>query len=387
MAYINQRKPGNWQARVSWYDKTVLDKNGNPKRRTKAKQGFPSKTSAKRWANDYENKVLSGVITTSSVPTLAAYFLSWAEAYRIPKVAPKTQEFYYVVYNTLKKLFGTLKLDEITRLKYQQVIVKFGKTHSTNTVRRYFNLVRACVTSAVADGIIAKDFTQNITAVGSKDKAMKVIYPTIDQIKTLIKYTLKTRNSDVPEEYMILTAIYTGMRLSEISGLTWDRIDFKKNMLTIDRSYNYKQNKEYPSKFKPLKNEYSYRTIKINSKLISLLLELKKTNTDLIFYQTGRADKVPNTKQLNKKVKKILKATNLDLGDFHFHSLRHAHVALLHHFYKENKIPVDWYAISQRLGHSNLKTTLQVYAYLADEDKKESDRIFEKNLDRFMDLK
>ena len=54
---------------------------------------------------------------------------------------------------------------------------------------------------------------------------------------------------------------------------------------------------------------------------------------------------------------------------FHFHSLRHVHVA-----YLLGK-GVDVYAISKRLGHSNITVTLNTYSYLIDEYKAKNDTL------------
>lgn len=54
---------------------------------------------------------------------------------------------------------------------------------------------------------------------------------------------------------------------------------------------------------------------------------------------------------------------------FHFHSLRHVHVAYL------LGQGVDVYAISKRLGHSTITTTLNTYSYLIEEYKAKNDTL------------
>lgn len=60
---------------------------------------------------------------------------------------------------------------------------------------------------------------------------------------------------------------------------------------------------------------------------------------------------------------------------FHFHSLRHTHTSIL--LYKG----ADLYAISQRLGHSNMSITAKVYAHMIDELKAKTDNHIEEILD------
>lgn len=59
---------------------------------------------------------------------------------------------------------------------------------------------------------------------------------------------------------------------------------------------------------------------------------------------------------------------------FHFHSLRHVHVAFL------ISKGVDIYAISKRLGHSNVTVTLNTYSYLIDEYKAKNDDLITNKL-------
>ena len=70
---------------------------------------------------------------------------------------------------------------------------------------------------------------------------------------------------------------------------------------------------------------------------------------------------------VNATLRELLKKLKIHRKNFHFHSLRHSHVALL----LANGI--DIYAISKRLGHSNTTTTSEVYAYLIDEYKEKTD--------------
>lgn len=45
------------------------------------------------------------------------------------------------------------------------------------------------------------------------------------------------RFKDVPYiYYSFLTAYYTGMRVSEVYGLTWDNIDFDKKTITVNKN-------------------------------------------------------------------------------------------------------------------------------------------------------
>ena len=76
---------------------------------------------------------------------------------------------------------------------------------------------------------------------------------------------------------------------------------------------------------------------------------------------------IPTTNAANKALRKQLNKLHIYKDHFHFHSLRHTHVALL--LFKG----VPLYAVSKRLGHSNMSITASVYAYMLDELRQQSD--------------
>jgi integrase len=84
---------------------------------------------------------------------------------------------------------------------------------------------------------------------------------------------------------------------------------------------------------------------------------------------------VPTSGDINKVLRKLLDECGYRKRNFHFHSLRHSHVALL------LADGVDIYAIRKRLEHSDISSTANTYAYLIDEYKKKSDERITSYLD------
>lgn len=88
-------------------------------------------------------------------------------------------------------------------------------------------------------------------------------------------------------------------------------------------------------------------------------------------YQT-----IPTSATVNKTLRECLADYTIDKKGFHFHSLRHTHVA---HLLSEG---IDIYAIAKRLGHSDITTTTRVYSYLIDEFKTRTDDLIAANLEK-----
>ena len=166
----------------------------------------------------------------------------------------------------------------------------------------------------------------------------------------------------------ISLAADTGLRRGECCGLQWSDIDFKNKLIKITKSYSYTEDR-----IKDPKTESSKRVIRVSQKLLDILKQLRINHQKFIFMSPQ--GKVPTANAANKVLRKQLKKLGIKKDHFHFHSLRHTHVALL--LFKG----VPLYAISKRLGHSNMSITADVYAYMLDELRQKSDDQIEEILD------
>lgn len=278
-----------------------------------------------------------------------------------------TLQRFKTVRNLIKKYFDGVKIQNVTRTDYQQFLNQIGQKYAKSTMRLITTTIKSCVKSAIVDEVITKDFTQRTEAVYNRDRGLNVDYLTVEEIKRLVETIKNSLNPKHPIPYMILTAIYTGMRLGEIAALEWLDIDFDKQTISITKSWS-------PAIYstKAPKNDSSNRTIAVNKFLLSTLLQLKNNSHDMVFKS---ANGMPFSGSANASLRSFLKKADINKPGYHFHSLRHSHVAYL---LSKN---VDLYAISQRLGHKYITTTAKVYAYLIDEYKEREDQKIIKAID------
>lgn len=359
MAQFYKRGRG-WTARIQWTD----DKG---KRHTKSKSAFRTKLLAQKWASENQVQLDNGVAIDRDV-ALCDYYHQWMTIYKKDKVAVVTYNRYLYTEQALKKFFSDQKLKSIKRSDYQEFINDYGSTHAPETVHKVNAIIRSCVKSAILDDLCRKDFTQRVELTANHDKEQSVDYLNLTEIRKLVKAVKQHLQPGFTSRYMILTAIYTGMRLSEIQALTWKDINFIRQTIMINKSWNAST-----SDFKPTKNESSKRTIKVNRELLDILWQLKqRTQSNMVFL--NQYGTIPTSNAVNKTLRSLLNSLDIHRKGFHFHSLRHSHVALL----LANGI--DIYAISKRLGHSSTATTSKVYAYLIDEYKDETDKQITKAL-------
>ena len=177
-----------------------------------------------------------------------------------------------------------------------------------------------------------------------------------------------------PPLYSTMTqlALFTGARREELCALRWSDVDFERATIRFERSMQ-----RIPGAgvvFAPPKTKRSRRIIRVGDNCIELLREYrqiqreqrlrmgsawvrtvdicgKTIKNDLIF---TRADGAPfDPHSITSWFSKFLKAN--DLTSAHFHSLRHSNATLL----IADHVPVS--AVSGRLGHANISTTLNIY--------------------------
>lgn len=294
--------------------------------------------------------------------TFHDYYMSWYHTYKQDMVSSISRSRYEIFGRLIEREFKDTKLKDIRRSDYQRFINWYGKNHAMSSVSKLNGAIRACVGSAIDDDILTKDFTHNVQLTNNKGREYKVEYLTNDELATLKTAVLAKLNRYNTSRYMILTAIYTGMRKSEIQALTWKDIDFLHSTIRVNKSWDEKK-----KAFKSTKTESSNRTIKVNRQLLNHLADLKANNSVMVFQNV--LGTIPTSNALNKCLRSIMQSCGIEKQGFHFHSLRHVHVAYL------LGQGVDIYAISKRLGHSNITVTLNTYSYLIDEYKAKNDTL------------
>lgn len=364
MANIVRHGKG-WMARVYYQD-------NDGKRKSKSKGGFKTKGEAKGYAIILEKELLDGGSLNDCDTPLPEYFWKWYETFKEPIISARTKKSYENTYSVLKKYFNGKALSDITRTIYQSFLTEYGKTHAKETIQKINVHVRACVKNALYDKLITRDFTERTSVVFDKTRTQQIEYLNIAQMKKLVEYVGNSLNIHFTSKYMILLAVYTGMRLGELQGLQWRDINFNFKTISVRRAWS-----DVEDDFKETKNKSSIRTIRVNDDILNYFRSLKQSispessKQQVFLNQYGT---VPTSNAVNKTLRESLKKINVEKRGFHFHSLRHTHVAYL----LANQI--DLYAISKRLGHSDIGTTSRVYSYLIDEYKAKTDTEIENAL-------
>lgn len=368
MASFKKLKSG-WQFRVSYKD--------DGKFKTKSGNGFPNKKEAQLAAADFEKRIHKGFDIKSGDELFTTYFRDWFEIYRKGKNSLDNDRDIERAVKFAEKELSGIRLKELTRKEYQQALNKYALKHSTASVKKHHTYMRACLKDAFEEGIIHRDPTYRAVAKGKiEPKKEELKYLNYEQVKLLTKVLNDGLKVDYLSRYIILFGLATGCRYSEIIGITWDCIDFKNEMVKINKTWDYKDLNDFSN----TKNYQSMRVISLDKQTIKLLRQLKKhqnefylkrgfVNKKNLVFVNNRLELVTNT-AVNKVLGKM--CDKINAKKMTCHSLRHTHASML--LYRGVNIKY----VSKRLGHKTIVTTLQTYQHILDEmDQRESSHLNE----------
>lgn len=158
-----------------------------------------------------------------------------------------------------------------------------------------------------------------------------------------------------------LLSLYTGLRIGEVCGLKWEDIDFKKGCISVNKTVERISlgNGKTKVVVGDPKTESSIRKVYVPTFIIELLKDHKKSSD--LFVLSGKQNPTePRT--LQYRFEKILKSTNIRYMSFH--ALRHSYATLC------IEKGMDIKTLSELLGHSDVKITLNTYVHSSDKLKR-----------------
>lgn len=174
-----------------------------------------------------------------------------------------------------------------------------------------------------------------------------------------------------------LIVLYTGMRIGEAYGLTWNDVDFKRNVIRINKTKErIKVNGKYQWIVDTPKRSASIRVIPLIEKAKQQLLYLKTIQpginakpTDNIFVTESNIP--PSQSSLTRTLKAILTRADINPVGFGLHDLRHSFGSMLLQKGWETNQPVDIKVISELLGHKDVSITYNTYLHIMNTHKSE----------------
>ncbi len=279
------------------------------------------------------------------------YYKQWVEVYKQGAIREATMSKYLMTQKWVEKLVPELKVSEMTRTVYQQLLNDYAKEHERQTTLDFHHQLKGAILDAVDEGLISRDPTRKAIIKGKTPKAKKIKYLNQFELHTLIA------DLDIKEEvnwdWFILLVAKTGMRFSEALAITPADFDFARQTLSISKTWDYKGD----GGFLPTKNKSSVRKIQIDWQIVVKFSELvKKLPEDKPIF-VGE-EKVYNS-TVNDVLTRHCKACGI--SEISVHGLRHTHASLLLF------AGVSIASVARRLGHASMTTTQKTYLHIIQE--------------------
>lgn len=292
---------------------------------------------------------IDGTLPEPSVITLAQYVAHWSEAIK-GTIGESSVDAYAKTLNkhVSTKPVGAVKLQELEPHHIERAMSVVTKLAARWNAIRALSL---CLEHAVLQNLI------------SRNPCDKILRPKVipKEIKPLgrddaAKF-LKAVAGD-PLEALYTLAVGTGARMSELLALKWSDIDLKARVMSIRRTLRTSGGRTFPV---PPKTKAGNRQINLDRRSVAALqaqrargLKIGAAGHPWVFCKPG--GEFLGRRDVFRAFKAILKAAKLP--DIRFHDLRHTHATLLLLAGEHPKV------VSERLGHSSIKVTLDVYSHV-----------------------
>lgn len=294
-----------------------------------------------------DNKMLDNI---NNQILFCDYYEKWIKVYKEGAIRKVTLEKYYMTHRWLKKLIPELKICEMTRINYQQLLNDYALYHERQTTMDFHHQLKGAILDAVDEGLLDRDPTRKAIIKGKTPAAKKIKYINQFELHTLLNnLNLK---SEISWDWFILIVAKTGLRFSEALALTPKDFDFGRQSISVSKTWDYKGD----GGFLPTKNKSSVRKVQIDWQTVIQFSELIK----------GLPENKPifvNGKVYNSTVNDILarycKKANVPV--ISVHGLRHTHASLLLF------AGVSIASVARRLGHSSMNTTQKTYLHIIQE--------------------
>ena len=146
------------------------------------------------------------------------YYAQWIEVYKRGAIREATMAKYLMTQKWVEKLVPELKVSELTRTAYQQLLNAYAKEHERQTTLDFHHQLKGAILDAVDEGLIERDPTRKAIIKGKTPRAKKIKYLNQFELHTLIAHL--ELKEEPNWDWFILLVAKTGMRFSEALAIT-----------------------------------------------------------------------------------------------------------------------------------------------------------------------
>lgn len=342
------------------------------KRKQKTKSGFKTKKAAQEALNEVVYEVNKGVYVFDKNSTVEDLSKEWYENNKHKWVNTTSDLNLRNVEKWIIPHLGYVKIQDLTPSHGHRFVKVLMDNLADTTTRKIFSIMNQILFYAVDMNVISKNPFAKIPQPA--ERAVEKTTWTFEQIKTFLRTAIV---QDPFYHNVVTVAAFTGMRKGEIFGVRKKDVDFDKKVINIKQSIH--ETTSHGVEIGGPKTKTSKRSVAIDDNVIKVLKdqirrnnELKLAmgegykNYDLIFC---RADgDIYRPSSLNRPFNRLTKKAGVP--QIRFHDLRHTHATLL------LELGINPKLIAERLGHVDVKTTLNTYSHVTTNMQDQAIQVF-----------
>lgn len=363
MGSIRLRTDGRWEARY-----TTGIHPGTGAQLQKSIYGKTQKE-VRQKLQHISSEINNGTYTEPSKMTVGSWLEVWHQEY-LANVKPSTSVSYYQhIKNHLKPALGALSLASLKPASIQKMYNDLSRSGlSPKTIKNIHGVFHKALQQATLLGYLRA----NPSTACILPRVTKADIHPLDS-NQMAAFLQAIANH--PLEALFKTALFTGMRIGEILGLTWDRVNFDKGTILIDRQLLRPRIKGEGFSFGSLKNDKP-RTLSPASFVMDVLKN-HKTNqlqqrlrvgelwiSSPAYVFTNEVGQHSSYWLASARFKEVL--TGISIEQRSFHVLRHTYAV------SALRSGDDVKTVQSNLGHHTAAFTLDVYGHFTDEMRQDS---------------
>ncbi|MFC6040339.1 tyrosine-type recombinase/integrase [Paenisporosarcina macmurdoensis] len=321
-------------------------------------------------ANKIEESIVEGAVIHETKITFGQFAVEWVEYYgtqaKISSVRARS-----IAMKQLVSQWEHLPL-KITRHMYQSYINALSQKFSRNYIDSIHTTGNMIFKHAIRKDLLSRNPTEGFVMPKKQETVEEIEEEDIQEkfleLRELKSFLVITKEHGLYMDYLsFVTLPYTGLRLGELLALKWSDVDFTKKTMRITKTYYNPNNGQTGYQLLTPKTKKSVRIISLDGDLLTLFkkhrldqraLKMKQRmvyqDNNFIFAEnTGHPR---NMKQVMNRLIRLLKRLDID-KHITPHSFRHTHTSLL------IEAGAGVKEIQERLGHSDINTTMNIYAH------------------------
>lgn len=338
------------------------------------RRGFASKELADKAMREHLRQLEEGLMPSDI--TLDEFLGDFLKQHCKDMKPSASWTYTYTCSRYITPILGKVRLDKLSPGQIQQLYDTWSETLSPSTVHRIHRVLRTALNYAVKRGYLSRSPLLRVDSPERRTARRNTL--SVQQAREMLSWLKQHR----PGPYMAcFLAIYSGMRRGEVAGLQWRDVEFDRNLIHVRRARDRRGREDI---VQTPKTEDSERDLIVSSIVIDELKLWRQAQE--IFCKMARIPwsdemyvvrlpngEIPDPHIFARGVKVALE--HLGLPVVTFHDLRHTHATWL------LESGVDLKVVSQRLGHSSITVTADVYSHVT--HRLQSDAV--DKLDRMID--